>query len=234
MQDTIRIINNAVLKTNIKELSKSLLILKHSHNSASALLKAFEDVRKARGTSAGVTTDNEQDLLRAMLVLSAAGLDSMSKQIIKDTLPKLSDIDIKVEQGIETFLARQIRKDSESTNSSSSNRFLARLLVAQSHRKQAIQEYINDLTAGSLQSPEELTRIAFALGVDPNLCSIDADILRPIFKTRNKIIHELDIDFATSKRNRHNRSKKQMVAGTNTLLEISEKIFVEVFKKLRT
>lgn len=34
-------------------------------------------------------TDEEQDILRAMLIFSSAGLDSMVKQLIRDALPEI-------------------------------------------------------------------------------------------------------------------------------------------------
>src|SRR5712691_1458226 len=54
-------------------------ILETAHDSAGALLKAFDLARTQRGRSAGMSTDQEQDLLRAMLVMAAAGLDGMVK-----------------------------------------------------------------------------------------------------------------------------------------------------------
>jgi len=234
MSNRIRSISQDVKNLNIEELSKSKLILKHTHESAKSLLSAFENVRKLRGAPRGATTDSEQDLLRAMLVLTAAGLDSMIKQIIRDTLSILAELDIKVENGVETFVARQLRSDPDSIETTKSNRFLARLLISKSRRDQAIQEYIDELTGGSLQSPEELIRAAFALGLEPNKCNINPDILRPIFKVRNNIIHELDIDLNAPHRHRYNRSKIKMVQDSNILLEIGDKILLGVYNKIHS
>lgn len=231
MSNQIRAISQRANYINEEDLSKSKLILQHSHESAKSLLSAFEIVRRNRGARGG-TTDSEQDLLRAMLVLTAAGLDSMTKQIIRDTLPELAEIDIKVEKGIETFVARQLRGDPNSSETTNSNRFLARLIIAKSRRDQAIQEYIDELTGGSLQSPEELIRAAFALGLEPYECGIDPDTLRPIFQVRNIIIHELDIALNAPRRNRNYRSKANMVQNANILLEIGEKILVGVNNKI--
>jgi hypothetical protein len=68
-------------------------ILETAHDSAGALLKAFDLARTQRGRSAGMSTDQEQDLLRVMLVMAAAGLDGMVKQLIRDTLPSLLERD---------------------------------------------------------------------------------------------------------------------------------------------
>ena len=69
------------------QCERSHLILSHAHETAAALLAAF---RKVKSPRAGATTDEEQDLLRAMLVFACAGLDSMLKQLIRDTLPDIS------------------------------------------------------------------------------------------------------------------------------------------------
>src|SRR3989338_9193146 len=72
-------------------LHKSFLILQQTHDSAQHFLKAFDAIRKKRpGGKKGGTTDEEQDLLRAMLATIATGLDAIVKQIIKDCLLELS------------------------------------------------------------------------------------------------------------------------------------------------
>src|SRR5690349_10645733 len=62
------------------------VILCNAHDAASSFLEAFQDVRKARRAK-GMPTDEEQDLLRAMLLFASAGLDSLVKQLIRDALP---------------------------------------------------------------------------------------------------------------------------------------------------
>jgi hypothetical protein len=69
----------------VKEISKAYLILKYAHDSASALLQALRTVRERRNAARGALTDEEQDLLRAMLVMSASGLDSMTKQLLHNS-----------------------------------------------------------------------------------------------------------------------------------------------------
>jgi len=60
-----------------------------------------------------MTTDEEQDLLRAMLVMAAAGLDSMTKQLIRDALPQVVHRTGAAREGLEKFLARQLTGDVE-------------------------------------------------------------------------------------------------------------------------
>jgi hypothetical protein len=233
MLNQIRQLCPQIKKINEETFSKAQLILKYTHESAYALIKAFDDIRKSRGT-AGATTDEEQDLLRAMLVMAAAGLDSMIKQLIRDVLPTLVKIDDKVQKGLETFVSRQLRRDSEDISGTTMNKFLARLLVAESHQQQVIREYIESLTGASLQSAEEVMKASFALGLDPTKQGINSDQLKEIFDIRNKIIHELDINFDAPRRNRQSRSRNKMIDYTNLLLHIGESMIIGVSEKIRS
>src|SRR2546429_3408626 len=66
-------------------LLRSHSILERACESAESLFTAFATVRKARNAH-GTATDHEQDLLRAALIFAGAGLDSMVKQLVRDTL----------------------------------------------------------------------------------------------------------------------------------------------------
>lgn len=152
----------------------------------------------------------------------------MAKQLVRDSLPELIRCDANVREGLETFVARQLRGDTEGGAAASGHRFLARMLVSESQRDQLIEEYILHLTGTSLQSADELKRTATALGLDPVAVGIDKRGLKPIFDMRNKIIHELDINFDHPTRNRESRSQPHVTQCTNKLLEIGEKIVVAV------
>jgi hypothetical protein len=167
-----------------------------------------------------------------MLVMAAAGLDSMAKQLIRESLTDLLRCDPNVREGLETFVARQLRGDSEGGAAASGNRFLARMLVSESQRNQLIEEYILHLTGTSLQSPEELMRTATALGLEPVDVGIDKRALKPIFDVRNKIIHELDINFDHPTRNRESRSQPRLTNYTNMLLEVAENVLDAVDRTL--
>jgi len=183
------------------------LILKHAHDSASALLKAFNLAKAGRGKR-GMTTDEEQDLLRAMVVMAAA----------KD--------------GLEKFVVRQIRGEAEGVEALTGGKFLGRILAASSHQTQVIEEYIKELTGGSLQSAEELVRTASALGIQPQGLGADIKILREVFGVRNKIIHELDMNLEGDRRKRNLRKQKDMIRFANVLLQLAENLRDEVDKRL--
>ncbi len=219
-----------VLEPQVEACSKAAVILARTHESADALLKAFELAQEGRGTPRGMSTDEEQDLLRAMLVMAAAGLDSMLKQLIRDAMPGLVRASTPVREGLEKFVARSIRGDAESPEPLSASKFLGRILAAESQQKQVIEEYIRDLTGSSLQSAAELAKTAAALGLSRT--KVDVPRLKEIFDIRNKIIHELDINLDSVGRKRNVRGRESMMKHTNALLEIGENMLQEVDEQL--
>ena len=209
------------------------LILKHSHDCASALLNAFNRARNERGGAGGMTTDEEQDILRAMLVMAAAGLDAVAKQLIRDALPALVKANLSVRQGLERFVSQQIRGASDAPEVSGGRHFLARVLSAPSQQSQVIEEYIQELTGGSLQSVDELARTAAALGLDATRqLGLDFSALREVFRIRNSIVHELDMNLAGDRRKRNLRRRSDMIKHTNVLLQLAESLRDAVDKAL--
>lgn len=232
-----------VTKTVTEICSKACLILKHTHESSQALLTAYRFARIIRGIEKdeqdqvirssirGMSTDEEQDLLRSMLVAAASGLDAMTKQLIRDALPKLLEFDTKAHSGLENFIRRRIKGEIEHKVYEGST-FLARILAAPSMQKQVIEDYIDELTKGSLQSSQELAKVTSALALQPSEVNIDHKALKPIFEARNKIIHELDINLHAERRNRNVRSETGMKKFTNTLIGLGETILQAVDQKL--
>lgn len=229
---SIRQLASEIASFDSSELSRSALIIKHTQESATGLLHAFDVIKRARNATRGAATDEEQDLLRAMLVFAAAGLDSMLKQLIADALPVLIQCDLKAKLGLEGFIRKQLKSRADESSPHEANKFLARVLSATSQQVQVIAEYVESLSANSLQSPEMLAGAVSALGLDPREVGLEFDALRPIFAARNNIIHELDIDFEAARRNRRSRRKTVMVDFTNKLIELSERIIIGVKKKI--
>ena len=199
---------------------QAVLILETAHESAGALLAAYDLARKQRGSPRGMTTDAEQDLLRSMLVMAAAGVDATIKQLIQDVLPVLLQVDDKAQNSFEKFVARRLAPELGSTPSGAGVKLLAAALASPSPQRRLISEYVDQLTGGSLQSSDSLFEVAAALGADPGTVGIRPQELNPIFQTRNKIIHELDINLAAHLRTRNLRSQATMIAHTNRLFAV--------------
>ncbi len=199
--------------------SKAEAIVRYAHESAASLLSAFSQVRAKRiqglKVKGGASTDEEQDLLRAMLVLAAAGLDATVKQFVRDCLPGLVGGAESIRAEFETFTARAVRDDPD---------ILARVLCAESPRAELLAAFTDRLAGGSLQSVSELRKVLKALGVDARQVIADEKILHEVFEVRNAIVHGFDINFSHPTRNRQSRKVTVMTRYTNVILELTEKI----------
>lgn len=214
---------------------KAYLILKYAHDTSESLLDAFS---RLHGGGRGAPTDEQQDLLRAMVVFAGAGIDAMTKQLIRDALPVMVETVPDARQRVEKLVPRHLRRgggdaDDETDISLSVNpQRLAKVLLASSPQAGLVELLIGDLTAGSLQSADELYRVASYLGIDrTSLGATDAP-LRAVFDCRNKLIHEMDIDFSQPNRNRFPRRRNDMVTHTRTILDVSRSILGAVDAQL--
>lgn len=114
----------------------SYLILKYAHDTAESLLEAFATVRKARNAKQGAPTDEEQDLLRATVVFAGAGIDSMTKQLIRDTLPDMVKTLPPARERIEKLVSRHLKRggamaiDDDTGSAEINPQRIARILLA--------------------------------------------------------------------------------------------------------
>jgi len=211
-------------------ISKGFLVLKYVHDSAEALLSALLTVRQERHARRGALTDEEQDLLRAMLVTAASGLDSMVKRLILAVLPPLCDYDEDVLTKFQEHVVKKLKGDVQGNTTADAAKFLARVLTDGCPRETLIEDYVYELTGSSMQSASQLYKAANALGIgDDFICRTT---LTPIFSARNQIIHELDINFEEARRNRRSRRKGRMIKSTNQLLALSEVFYLRCEEKL--
>jgi hypothetical protein len=201
-----------------KPCERAAFIAESAHAACDALLGAYELVRQQRGRPRGMTTDNEQDLLRSMLVMAGAGVDATVKQLIEDALPQLISVDSKAQNSFEKFVMRRLVSSDQSNPVNL--KLLSMALTSSDPQARLIREYVSHLTGGSLQSADSLFEVAAALGSDPNSIGLVLTELRPIFEVRNKIIHELDVDVSARKRTRNVRSQSTMIRHTERLFTL--------------
>ena len=203
-------------------------IVEYAHDSADSLHDAFIGLKAGRK---GPATDEEQDVLRAMVVFAGAGLDSSIKNLFTSCLQELVLEDSKVKEAFEKFIQRELSKGTAELPLNT--KLLAEALVEPLPVFHLVERYVYDLTGSSLQSADQIFSASAALGIDPvKEAKLNKKKLDRIFKARNKIIHEFDIDFSGARRNRVQRSMTDMVEMTNHLLEISERLIEIVRKKL--
>lgn len=174
-----------------------------------------------------MATDEEQDLLRAMLAFASAGLDSMVKQLIRDALPLVVQVNEAATIMFKTFIERRIR-----TPDGLDHKLLADVLGDKHPRSRLIQVLVDDLTSRSLQSTEEILKAAAAFDIKSSQISTDPRRLTDVFRVRNQIAHEMDVDFTLPNRSRRPRAKNVMVGHTNEIFAIAKNFLTKVDAKL--
>lgn len=217
---------NVAVKSTL--LAKPVLIFEYTHASASSLVVAFDAAKSARGAPPGVLTDQEQDILRASLVMCCAGLDASLKQAIRDCLGFLLERSPSVREGFEKFIRKRISGESDVLEAAAGTRFLAQVLADPSPRTRLIEQYIRELTGESLQSLEEVMRACAALGLEFKKLGLQVGRLKEIFGIRNKIIHELDLDLEAPKRKRKVRSQADLLDNSDLILSTISKLLVAI------
>jgi hypothetical protein len=202
------------------------LIYEYSVESANALWAAYDLARVNRGKPRGITTDQEQDILRAMLIAAASGLDASIKQLIRDCLQALL-VKEDVQAAFEKFVQRHLQGGEAESNDLSA-KVLAKIISAPDPQKQLIDRYVYELTGDSLQSAEQLLKVCAALGVDSKPILGDLKTLKSIFAARNQMIHELDMNLSSPNRKRRVRGQADMQGYAERLIKISAEIVADV------
>ena len=213
------------------ELLRSHQIVLYAHETAASLLAGFNSLGRARGR--GAPSDEQQDLLRAMLVFSGAGLDACAQQIVRDALPRLVAEHEDAREALTGFAARRLRRQSDTDVAGIDARFLAELLLGDPE-KNLIEALISELTGSSMQSVEELKRVVAHLGLTSDKELMKAiEGVRDAFRVRNRIAHDMDINFFdTKRRNRTVRKRADMVRDSNSLLAAAEALVIGVSRLL--
>ncbi len=204
---------------------KAQRFLASAYDAVNGVLTSLDTVCQARGRKRGRLTSNEEDLLRAAIVFAGAGLDATIKQLLRHALPVLLDGgDAQASEKFETFAVGRVGADAEPRN-------LARYLTAVNPRSALIEDYVYALTGSSLQSAEEMSNAAGALGVDERELRRRINALRdPFFKARNKVAHELDLSHPErpGDRSRAGRGTGETVTMCHDALDVTQRLINEV------
>lgn len=216
------------VKAKNPSIEDAKIILEHTHNVANSFLSTYKELRKGK---VGGTNDSEQDLLRAMLVFATAGLDALLKQLVNDTLDIIIERDEGANTQLQAFVAGQL-KNTDIDGLQKNSKFLSLILTSDSPKELSIKLFKRDRTSGSLQSKEEVLRIASAFAIKPEELKISMDKLDEIFKVRNIMIHEMDVNLNGQNRKRNHRGVNEMIEYTNVILELSETFFHIINKRI--
>lgn len=186
------------------------------------------------GARGGPSTHDQQDLYRAMLVFACAGLDVFVKQLVKNKLPDLLEVDMVVQGEFKEYVRKGALKDKEKMIN-----IVALALIDQAPRSVFLSEYMKRLTGDSLQSVSQLLQIAKASGLEKEkiYTEIKNNAIKEAFEVRNQIVHEMDINvIKDSSRNTGFRTRRQrrapiMEKHAKSILKLAEGLLLAYKEK---
>ncbi len=162
-----------------------------------------------------------------MLVFAGAGLDSMIKQLVRDALSLTIDRSERAEENFRTFVSKRLaRRDTLDPG------FLSSVLASRDPREELVRALVGDLISQSLQSKDQVLRAASYFDIPSAALATDLGQLDRIFRARNEIVHEMDVDFAQTNRNRRPRGKAVMIGHTTEILRLANAFLTEVDRGL--
>ena len=204
-------------------------ILKKSQETCEHFLSIYDILNKSKGKP----TDKNQDLLRAMLVFSSSALDVVLKSLIRSNLRNAIKKKKISKENFNKFVKRNVGGNRSSTNRFYIDlEFLANSLSEENPRVFLIQKYIEDTISGSLQSKPKIIEIGKKFGFDiEKETKIKINEYDIIFKTRNEIIHQMDISKdEKNTRKRIQRKRDDLVKYTNNIFLLIEFFILEINK----
>lgn len=187
------------------------------------------------GAKGGPSTHQQQDLYRAMLIFGCAGLDVFVKQLVKNKLPQLLEVDEQVQNKFKEYVRRGLKKNDREILST-----VALALINPAPRNVFLGEYIKGMTRDSLQSVKELCKVSDASGLDTKKIfnSTRLNIIKEAFKARNQIIHEMDITITSASRTTGYRTRRQRQAPIiekyiKSILDLAKDLFAAYKEKFQ-
>jgi hypothetical protein len=161
-----------------------------------------------------------------MLVFACSGLDAMIKQLIRDALPIVIEKHEGAEAQFRSFIERRIGQDQKLNYE-----LVAISLTSRAPREQTLDRFKALLTQDSLQSKDQIFQIASFFDIPSKDVATRADDLRDVFRMRNKIIHELDIERGGPNRSRVSRTRADMIKAVNVVFQTATAILGEVDRR---
>lgn len=165
--------------------------------SVDSALSALAVLRSERGQGTqlrGRLTDSEEDLLRAAVIFAGAGLDASLKQLIRDALGPITEVNADAQSRFRSFASKHVSGGDLGV----SPERLVDILLDDNHPWDAFLEaYIRQLTGDSLQSASQVANVCTAIGFTEGQfrkrikAGSELDLM---FRARNQMIHELDLE----------------------------------------
>jgi hypothetical protein len=209
-----------------KHLENACIVFEHTFESASNFLTLYNQSRSGKN---GTTSHPEQDLLRAMLLFTCAGLDSTIKHLIEDNLSLIIEKDINAQRQFEKYVEKILKKNKQGSNITFDNTFIdlelmSEVIASSRPRDILIKKLKKSLSNNSLQSLEQILTVAshFAITSEELLIKKTTEEIKKTFNVRNEISHEMDVDLTgKSHKKRRERTCNDMMSHSYNILSIS-------------
>lgn len=171
-------------------------------------------------------TENKEDILRSVLLFACSTIDSVGKQLSKDCLKELIDSDEGAQETFQTFIEREIKKDSA--------KILPRALSRPDYRNELINVLKESIEGKSLQSYSQISELTARFGIPTDKIITQKEAER-IFDARQKIVHEMDINAIASQGNstqRHVRAEGEIKTLIENMMSASCALIQTVHDKI--
>jgi hypothetical protein len=151
----------------------------------------------------------------------------MVKQLVRDTLEEVQKTDLGARQQFLDYVQQRL-----SRTSPVDVKILAQALVADHPREHLREELVRELTGSSLQSKDQLLRVAAFFAIGAQDLTKELPKLKTVFDARNQIAHEMDILFGQTNRGRRSRALDTMKDYTAFVLNVCSAFYAAVEAKL--
>ena len=208
-----------------EQLNKSNAILQSLKNTIASFYNLFDTLDEDR-------EQQKQDLLRAILLFSCSGIDSIVKQLVNDALDYVIEHDEGASNEFKKHIERKLTIKSET---GINTKLFTELFTCDNPKKALIDVLKKDLTSNSLQSAEELLKVGSVFNIEtaklvPQKEKIDK--LKNVFIARNQITHEMDVDMEAPSFKMRNRTYAEIKDYSEFIIKFIENFIELVSKKL--
>lgn len=201
-------------RTHAPQVRPAYRLLEGAHKSVKGLFdvatRLAEARRSANRENRGRLAQEEEDVLRAALVLTSSGLDASMKRLVNDVgralIPRAGT---SARLQYEQYLNSELTASPVSTGVHES-------VISTNPTEKLLSHYLAERTKASFQGSRDLkTRVRNTLGI-PNLAVPDArvDALDDFFVARNRIVHDMDYQVASGDSMARNRRSSDATAST--------------------
>lgn len=174
----------------------------------------------------------KQDLLRAIILFSCSGIDSIVKQLVNDTLDYVIEHDEGAFNQFKNYTEKKLILKNESGINS---KLFAELFTCGNPKQTLIDALKKDLTSNSLQSADELLKVGSVFNIETVKLVSGKEAhekLRKIFMIRNQITHEMDVDMTALDFKMRDRTYEEIKDYSEFIISFIEKFIELISEKL--